>query len=222
MVRRLALRLALPSAMALGLVPAAARAEPATAAGLQASTLGLGVELQLGLSDRLALRGGANALSLSGGRNIDGVRYDTDADLKSTGALVDYYPGLGGLRLSAGLRLNGNEVDLAATPTEPVSIGGTSYTPGQVGRLSGSVEFLRLAPYLGIGWQESLMDGKLLIGLDLGAMYQGRPDVGLTASGALASPSLAADLAREAEQVEDEYSGFRFYPVISLTVSYRF
>lgn len=201
-------------------LPAPAAAEPAGGVGVQMSTLGLGIEAQMPLG-ALGLRGGANYLALSPERRIDGIRYDSDIELKSAGAVFDWYPGLGGLRLSGGVRLNGNNVDLAATPGEPVSIGGTTYSPAQLGRLSGSVDFNRFAPYLGIGWQGAMADGRVLIGLDFGALYQGRPDVRL-ASSAAANPGLTADLAREAADIEDEFGAFRFFPVISLTLTYRF
>lgn len=146
----------------------------------------------------------------------------SEFDLKSTSTLIDWYPSLGGFHLSGGLRVAANSIDLGASPALPVTVGGTSYTPAQVGRLSGSVEFNRFAPYLGIGWQGAMMGGRMLIGLDFGAMYQGNPDVRLSASGADANPALADDLAHETNAIEEKYSGFRFSPVISLSFTYRF
>ncbi|MBC7908077.1 MAG: hypothetical protein H7Y60_15225 [Rhodospirillaceae bacterium] len=151
---------------------------------------------------------------------VDGTRMEAESDPKPMGALVDWYPGLGGFRLSGGLRVNNNSVDLGANPTQPVNVGGTTYTPTQVGRLSGSVGFNRFAPYLGIGWQGAMMGGRMLIGLDFGALYQGKPDVQLTATGV--SPGLADDLARESNAIADKYSGFKLSPVISLSFTYRF
>lgn len=208
-------------ALMLIVLPAYAAAEPAAGIGLQVSTLGLGIEAQMPIGG-LALRGGGNYLALSPERTIEGIRYDADIELKSIGALVDWYPGLGGLRLSGGVRLNGNSIDLAASPGQSVTIGGTTYSPAQVGQLSGAVDFNRFAPYLGIGWQGAVADGRMLIGLDFGALYQGRPDVRLSAGGAAANPALAADLAREAADIENDLGAFRFFPVISLTFTYRF
>lgn len=171
----------------------------------------------------LVVRSAAGALAASPARTIDGIRYDTDVDLKSAGAVIDWYPkGFGGFRLSGGLRVNGSAMDLAAAPSQAVTLGGGTYAPAQVGRLSGSVEFNRFAPYLGIGWQGSAMGGRMLIGLDFGALYQGRPDVQLTATGAAANPALADDLGREARLIEDNLSGLRFFPVVSLSFTYRF
>lgn len=205
----------------LAALPAYAVAEPVAGMGLQVGTLGLGIEGQVPWGG-FGLRGGGNYLALSPERTIDGIRYDTDIELKSIGALVDWYPGLGGLRLSGGVRLNDNSVDLTATPGQSVTIGGTTYTPAQIGGLSGVIGFNRFAPYLGIGWQGAVADGRMLIGLDFGALYQGRPDVRLSAGSAAANPALAADLEREAASIENELGAFRFFPVISLTFTYRF
>jgi hypothetical protein len=188
--------------------------------GVQVSTLGLGLEGQSAPVGALALRGAGNAMNLSVERNIDGIAYDAELDLRSAGALVDWYPGLGGFRLSGGVRVNGNSVDLTAQPSQTVNLGGATYTPSQVGRLSGSADFNRFAPYLGVGWQGAVMGGRMLVGLDFGALYQGKPDVRLTSS--VATPGLADDLVREARAIEDELGGLRFFPVVSLTFTYRF
>lgn len=133
-------------------------------------------------------------------------------------AVVDWYPGLGGLRLSGGLRVNGASFDLAAISASPLAAGGGVHPPGPGGRAAGTIEFNRFAPYLGIGWQGSMADGRVLIGLDFGALYQGRPDVRLTGG----APLNASALEREAAAIADELAGLRFSPVVSLTFTYRF
>lgn len=153
---------------------------------------------------------------------LDGWHYEAESDGKPMGALVDWYPGLGGFRLSGGLRVNNNALDLSSTSAQTVSVGGNSYSPTQVGRLAGSVEFNRFAPYLGIGWQGAVMGGRMLIGLDFGALYQGKPDVQLTATGAGTNSALADDLTRQSNAIADKYSGFKLSPVISLSFTYRF
>jgi len=65
------------------------------------------------------------------------------------------------------------------------------------------------APYLGIGWgnaaDDNTLDLPIAIGfsLDIGAFYQGSPDVLLTESSGLVPP---ADLFREQQQLEDSLS----------------
>jgi hypothetical protein len=186
--------------------------------GLPIAPLTLGLEppaLPLG---NLALRGSGNTLNLSIERGLDGTAYDADAEPRAGGALVDWYPGLGGFRLSGGLRINGNSLEVTAQPAQAAGTGASSSASGPSGRLAGSADFNRFAPYLGVGWQGSAMGGRMLVGLDFGALYQGKPDVRLTSTGT----GPADDVAREARAVEDELGGFRFLPVISLTFTYRF
>ena len=81
------------------------------------------------------------------------------------------------------------------------------------------------APYVGIGWgnaaDDNTLDLPIAVGfsLDIGAFYQGSPDVLLTDSSGLVP---AADLALEQAQLEDDLSGFKFYPVITLGIHIRF
>ena len=55
---------------------------------------------------------------------------------------------------------------------------------------------------------------------DLGVAFTDSPDVKLSATGAAAG--LTADLAKERNEIEDDLEPFKFYPVISLGIYYRF
>jgi hypothetical protein len=55
--------------------------------------------------------------------------------------------------------------------------------------------------------------------LDIGAFYQGSPDVFLTESTGTVS---AADLAAEAAQIEDDLSDLKFFPVVTVGIHVRF
>ena len=115
-------------------------------------------------------------------------------------------------------------LDLDATPSGNVNIGDTDYTPAQVGTLSGDVEIDGIAPYIGIGWGDP-MDRSKRWGFycDFGVVFTDSPDVTLSANGTLASdPAFQANLAKERNEIEDDLEPFKFYPVISLGVYYRF
>ena len=81
------------------------------------------------------------------------------------------------------------------------------------------------APYLGIGWgnaaDDNTLDLPVAIGfsLDIGAFYTGSPDVVLTDSSGVVP---VADLLAEQAQIEDDLSGFKFYPVITVGIHIRF
>ncbi|MEM7045202.1 MAG: hypothetical protein AAF543_20525 [Pseudomonadota bacterium] len=188
------------------------------------STLGLGLEGGVRLNENFGVRLGGNWI----GFDYDGVEgdvdYDAEVTLASLGTLVDYHPFGGGFRLSGGLRYNFNQADLDGTPTDDIDIGDETFSPAEVGTLTGDVAFDVVAPYLGVGYGATLLEGALTVGFDLGVMYQGQADVDLDAESGLLSDStiLQDNLAIEEGEVEDDLEDFIVYPVIGLAVIYRF
>jgi hypothetical protein len=218
------------AALAIALTGASAMAQSETttesrfALGPHLSTLGLGGEAAIKLSDRLVLRLGGNYFAMGTSEGLDGVTYDLDLTLASAGGALDLHPFANGFLISAGVFWNGNKLDASATPTSNVTIGGTSFTPAQVGRIDGDIEFTPIAPYLGLGWDGTFFgDGALSLKLRAGLFYMGEPDVTLRASGSLAgSAALQADLAVEESRIESELDFLAFYPAVTLGFTYRF
>ncbi len=198
--------------------------EAGFALGPHVSTLGLGGEASVRLSDRWVLRLGGNYLALGTSEALDGVTYDLDLTLASAGGALDLHPFANGFLISAGVYWNGNKLDASATPTTGVTIGTTTFTPAEIGRIDGDIEFNSLAPYLGIGWDGSFFgDGALSLKFRAGLFYMGKPDVTLRATGTLAgSAALQADLAREESNIESELDLLAYYPAVTLGVTYRF
>jgi len=219
----------LPHAAALALI-ATLTAAPALAgdgtlaAGVTAGTLGVGPELSLRPMEQLGLRANLNWLSFSRDEDVDDIDYHGDLGLLSIGAMADWYPFDGGFRISAGARWNGNEIDLSARPSDDVTIGSTTYTPAEIGRLTGTVEANPIAPLLTIGYGGDLGRG-FTLGAEVGVMYQGTPEIkNLRARDGLleGDPGLLADLEDEEERIEDEVDSYRFWPVLQVMVLYRF
>lgn len=202
-----------------GLLVAGAAAADGFGLGVKAGSLGLGVEGTFGLSERVNLRAGINNYSLSGTEDASGIHYDADLDLQSGALLLDWHPFAGTFRLSAGLIYNKNALHLTATPTSNQDIGGTTYTPAQIGTLSGDVTFKKNAPYLGLGWGNAVRHGRFGFNFEIGALLQGSPKVSLAASSGAVSQ---IDLDSEAQQAEADLSKFKTYPVVALGFSFRF
>ena len=188
------------------------------------STLGVGLETGVRLNETFGLRFGGNYLSVDFDRTVDDVDYDAEARLASLGALVDYHPFQGGFRLSGGLRFNFNKADLTGTANDDVTIGDQTFAASDVGTLEGDASFNKFAPYLGLGYGATLLEGSLSVGFDLGVMYQGKADVELDAEGgALEGDAvLEENLALEEEDIEDDLEDFFLYPVVGLAIIYRF
>ena len=63
----------------------------------------------------------------------------------------------------------------------------------------------------------------LVIGLDIGVHFQGKPDVSLAGDGTLSSDSLfLSAVDDEIADIEDDLSFLQFYPVLGVSATYRF
>jgi hypothetical protein len=127
--------------------------------------------------------------------------------------------------MSGGLLLNYNEGELVATLSDDIVIGGQSYTPQEVGSLTGIVTFNKTAPYLGIGFSGR---SRIAFLFDLGVGYTGRPKVELlgetTLTGA-AKDEFEARVEQERQEVDaelDRHKYLRFHPVVSLGLKFAF
>ncbi|MDP6780108.1 MAG: hypothetical protein QGI83_25360 [Candidatus Latescibacteria bacterium] len=189
---------------------------------VKAGTLGIGAEVTKSIVPTVNVRVGGSYFTYGFDGTEGDVSYDLDLKLKSFNLLVDFHPILGrGLRLSAGMVLNSNGVDMVSRPTASYDIGGTTYTATDVGTIHGAVDFKSFAPYVGIGWGNAA-GGRWGIAFDLGLALQGSPQVDLSATGPIASDAqFLAELRQEESQVQDDISGFKYYPVVSLGLSFK-
>ena len=202
----------------------AARADgPAITFGPQISTLGLGGEAGVRLNDFVGQRGGGNYFTVDFDNNVNSTNYAFELDLASAGGVVDLHPFGGGFRVSGGVRWNGNNASLRATPNGTILIGDTTFTAAQAGSLSGDLDFEAFVPLASVGYQGSFFADRVQLSFDLGVLFQGDPNVTLNASGTLANdPTLLAQLRQEENKIEDELNILGFYPIAALTLTFRF
>ena len=184
-------------------------------------TTGLGADITVPLvSNLLNLRGGYNFGELRPSTTQGDIDYKADLHVESVPILLDLHPFNGGFRITGGVYFNKNEIDLSSVvDASTVGLGGSFGTANLNANVSWSNDF---APYLGIGWGNAAdADSTFPIGfsLDIGAFYQGSPDVVLTES--TGSVTLA-DLAAEAAQLEEDLSDFKFFPVVTVGIHFQF
>jgi hypothetical protein len=147
------------------------------------------------------------------------VDYDGKFKFGAYGILVDFHPVRGNFRLTAGLMKNRNRIDLTANPTADVKIGGTTYTPDEVGTINGEIRFRDTVPYVGIGYGSAAKSpGRVKFVLDVGAIEQGAGSVSLSSSRVQVTSS---DLNREESKLEDKIKKYKIWPVIALGLSFR-
>lgn len=191
---------------------------------LSVGTLGVGPELDARIDAiPFGLRVGGNFFSLTRNVSSNDIEYHGKADLQSGAFTADWYPFWSGLRLSGGIRLNGNKATVDALPDQSgtITINHTVYsTAGS--SISGEITFRDIAPYAGIGYSGTFLGG-LTLGVDLGAMFQGTPRVALNGQGPIAAaPGFAANLAQETQSLQAKVKDFTIYPVAEFTIGWRF
>ncbi|MFO7595001.1 MAG: hypothetical protein R6W92_01510, partial [Desulfocurvibacter africanus] len=111
---------------------------------------------------------------------------------------------------------------LEARPTETVTIGGTDYTASEVDRLDADVDFNDIAPYVGIGWGTSPGLLPFSFTADMGVLYQGSPRVDLSSPRARDNAALAASIESEEDDMEDDLSSWKWYPVVMVGFAISF
>lgn len=187
------------------------------ALGAKAGTTGVGMEITLGMTEAVNLRGGIYGLDYGRDFEESGIDYDGDLKLRSAALLLDWHPGGRGFRVTAGAYANGNE--LRGRAEGNLDIGDSTYDV----RLDAKADWDRFAPYLGIGYGNAVRGGPWSFSFDAGVMFTGSPDVRLSADGpGTGDPGFQDDLRREEQSLEDELSDLEYYPVLSLGLSYRF
>lgn len=212
----------------------AAPARGQVALGGKAGSLGLGLELTVGLSPQWNARLGANGFNYSDDRRKAGhLEYDATAKLRTGTALLDWHPGGYGFRLSGGLVYNDTHID--GTSVVPASgnydIGGIQVPVSLVGTLSGRIDFDRVVPYAGLGWGNAVgPDRKVGFFVDAGAMFQGKGKVKLTPNIPAGSPlndptaraALDILLREEENSIQKDVADYTVYPVVAIGVTYKF
>jgi hypothetical protein len=152
--------------------------------------------------------------------------------------LYDIFPLGGRLHLSPGLLIyNGNRIDAN------VSLGGNSFClngvqywslPADPVKGTAAVTVNRTAPLFLIGFGNLAPRNRrrLVFSIDGGMAYQGSPNVKLTLSGAagpagfpyvnVSDPSIQSNLRKEEAILSNAMAAYRFYPIVSLGLGYRF
>lgn len=203
------------------------------AIGGKGGTLGLGVELTVGLSRQWNTRLGVNGFDYSDRREASDIEYDAEAQLRTAAALLDFHPGGHGFRLTAGAIWNGTKVEGSSLPPDSgfYDIGGVRVPVDILGTLDADAEWDPFAPYVGLGWGNAVgANQKVGFSFDIGAIFQGEADVELTpvlpADSPINTPlgrqALEILLDREEADIEDDAAEYDIYPVVSIGVTYRF
>ncbi len=187
-------------------------------------SLGLGLEVGRSVTDKWAVRLGANGYNVDRTITESNVTYDASVDLRSAGLTFDWHPSAGAFRVSAGAFYNGNEFSvLGRASGGTFEINGRTYNSSDIATLSGKVSFNKFAPYVGVGFGNVTRKG-FAYSVDLGALYQSSPKVELrvTCGSTGNCTQLTSDVSAEQSQLQSDLTSYRFWPVIQVGFGYVF
>ena len=191
-------------------------------------TMGVGAEISASLIPHTRLRAGINYLIWEFDSTIGDIDYTFEPQFNSISALFDIHPFGGAFFLSGGAYFNNNTVGVEGSlPPEnfPAQYQSFNFLSDFVS-VTGDVEFNPVAPYIGLGWRSNSNETGWGIGVDLGVLYQGAPDVTNLRINAPVDVNDVAEvqqfLKEQEQEIEDELSVFQWYPVASLLLTYHF
>ena len=190
--------------------------------GIKAGTLGIGLEGTWRPLPYLDIRLGANSYDYEADGSQAGVNYDATLNLDTYYATANFRFPASPMRISAGIYSNGNELNLQSAEIGDVMIGDVLYSSAEVGSLSSTTSFSGTAPYLGFGFDFTVL-GKVGLNMDFGVLWQGEPTVTMNADGLVSGLSaFQAELEKERRELEDEVSDYKAWPVVSLGFVFNF
>lgn len=145
--------------------------------------------------------------------------YNHNGKQRLLNLMADWYPDTDSeYRFTFGLGYNNETDDFIGLEqiTGGYNLGGTNYSAAQVGTLSGTTKYKGLAPYFGWGWGNPLKkENHWGFNIDMGLLYQGVPDITLTATGTVPAAAVEAERAR---LVQD---ALKWFALVSVGVSYQ-
>ena len=182
--------------------------------GGRVGTLGVGAEAAISLSDRVVVRGGVGLIPVEPSLTLSDI--DVTLELPTWYNVgVDFYL-TSAMRIGGGLLFKADEPTLKGTSQD---IGGTTFTPQEIGTLVGVLDSKDQVPYVLIGFGKHTAPGIGLF-LDLGVAFLGEPDFQLSAEGGTLSDDsgpLRTALDNEAAQFEDDAGQYlKFWPILNL------
>ncbi|PIE69105.1 MAG: hypothetical protein CSA21_04205 [Deltaproteobacteria bacterium] len=212
--------------------------QPSIDLGVRAGTLGGGLEAGLGLSDNVNLRAGFNYLTFSFDTTISNIDYKMEPEFKNLSLLLDWHPFGGGFKVIGGVFINNNEIKVSGKPRRDTLWQDYTVPPqynalrslAETVEVNGSVDFNPVTPYLGLGWNSNVdREPGWGFGVELGVMFQGKPEVStLTASAApplgyfADHPAVVLALEEEKQAIQNELDEFEYYPVAQFSINYTF
>jgi hypothetical protein len=201
---------------------------------LNAGTLGVGLEASTSLSSNLAVRlgidgfafpynydyKGSNTVEFEGITNTTSytVKLKAEAKLLNGHVFVDFFPFPSSFpfHLTAGVFAGAPQIiTVSGTPGagEIIEIGDITIDPGAEGKVKAALKVNSVKPYLGLGFGRSVPRSNVGFKCELGAMYQGTPQIKAVTGKLIEGPANA-----KLNDFNKFLKDFNIYPVLKLQV----
>ena len=201
--------------------------------GVKVGTVGAGLNLSAAITENVNVRLSLTSVDLDEedetidvGDTIEGeIDAEVDLDFGANAVLFDWYVFKGGFHLTAGMLRHTGDIDLDGELTSAASFDGTLITPGDIGTISGEVEFANsYQPYIGIGWgRKAGKNGGFSVTADLGiALLDPSVKLDAAATGTVPQAAIDSSLRDMEDDAEDELDEFEYWPVLSVGLNYAF
>jgi len=189
------------------------------------STQGAGADIKFSPTAEFGIRTGISILPFNWQTVYTGRSKPTDlhldADFANTHLMFDWHPFLGGYKLSEKIVVTaGGAYWWKDKGTATISYQGT-YKYGDIeidredlGVLKGTVQWKKITPYLGFGFENVFPSHKFNLGFAIGTYYMGKPDAILTGTKMLAANT------SNSEQFEKNMSYYRFLPIVQINLNF--
>jgi hypothetical protein len=201
---------------------------------------GLGIDVATPLATKINVRASISYTNVDPTISYDAVAVEGYIKLRTASVSVDLFPYRGTFHISPGFTVYNDNHALVAIDvpgSQTFTINDTDYTSDPADPIRGNFYFhmgRRMAPSLTVGWGNMLKaDQHWSIPVDFGVEYVGAPKFGLYVTGSACDPSegcfsvvtdhdTQSNLAQEVAIINKDISPLRFYPILSVGLSYRF
>jgi hypothetical protein len=203
--------------------------------------MGIGADIALPVTRRTNARIGANLFNYNATFNKDDIAYKGSLALQSAHALFDFFPFRGGFHLSPGVMLyNGNNVNAnASVPgNQTFTLNNVEYLSNPANPLTGTGKLTTSAAapmfLLGYGNLVPRSHRHVTYSIEGGFAYQGTPNATLNFGGtvcnpsapnyciSVADPTVQSNIQAEQTKIKNDVEPFKFYPVLSFGMGYKF
>ncbi len=207
--------------------------------GVKVSTLGIGGEVAVAVTHRSNVRFGFNAFNYGHTFDKDGVTYKGALDLRSAQATYDLFF-FKEFHISPGVLVyNGNNVTANASVPggKSFTLSNTNYVSSAADPIAGTgkLTVYKAAPMILFGIGNLVPRSRhFSTSFEIGAAYQGPPRVTLNLSGSAcdstglfcrsisSDPTIQSNIAAEQVKLNKSASPYKFYPVLSFGVGFKF